>query len=231
MSAKCTSAVVIGSGRVGSDLIKRLTDNGIDITVVEQDSSEMSNMKDPSYQMVQGNGADREVLEEAGIANADIVAAVTGDDQINLLACEMALNQYGVPVIVSRCNQPNYRDSFEELGIQIASPTNSCTKRIYEQINDTNEEKAEDEEENISDQNDPIQREIEVQSSSFESTEIDDLNIPSAVAVISVKRDGAYIQQPSGDTTIKEGDVLRVYGPVRSIDELEEAISQLYSGG
>ena len=83
--------VVVGGGKLGANLAKLVHEEGHTVTVVEQDSERAQLVADwLASEVIEGDGCDPKVLESAHIARADVVAAVTGDDEDNLVACLLA---------------------------------------------------------------------------------------------------------------------------------------------
>lgn len=100
--------VIIGGGQVGSYLASLLLSNGHEIRVIEHRECVYKKLLKelPPEIIIMGNGSDPEVLEEAGIASANVVAAVTGADEINLVVSTLAKMEFGVPRVVARVNNP-----------------------------------------------------------------------------------------------------------------------------
>lgn len=107
--------IVIGCGKIGTTLVASLVSEGHDVTVLDREPdviTEITNIYD--VMGVCGNGADSDILSEAGVGNADIVAAVTNSDELNMLACFLA-KKMGAGNTVARIRNPEYND--RSLGI------------------------------------------------------------------------------------------------------------------
>jgi trk system potassium uptake protein TrkA len=100
--------IIVGGGQVGSYLASLLLANGHDIKVIEHREKNFNKLdKDfPSEILISGYGSDPAVLERAGIESADVLAAVSPDDEINLVVSTLAKMEYGVPRVVARVNNP-----------------------------------------------------------------------------------------------------------------------------
>lgn len=100
--------LIIGGGQVGSYLASLLISNGHDVRVIEHRESVFNKLEKelPHEALIFGNGSDPLVLENAGIASANVVAAVTGADEINLVVSTLAKMEFGVPRVVARVNNP-----------------------------------------------------------------------------------------------------------------------------
>lgn len=100
--------IIIGGGQVGSYLASLMLANGNEVTIVDSRTSkvELAGEENPGVRVVLGNGSDPVVLEEAGIHEVDALAAVTGEDETNLVVSTLAKLEYGVPRVVARVNNP-----------------------------------------------------------------------------------------------------------------------------
>jgi trk system potassium uptake protein TrkA len=117
------SVLVIGGGKVGTRLASLLLSEGYKVKVIEVRREEISRLNtDLSAEIVVlGSGTDPSVLEAAGIRQANVVAAVTGDDEVNLVATSLARFEFSVPRIISRVNNPKNAWLFTpEMGVDVA---------------------------------------------------------------------------------------------------------------
>ncbi|MGI8627001.1 MAG: potassium channel family protein [Geodermatophilaceae bacterium] len=110
--------VVMGCGRVGSSLARRLQRQGHSVSVIDQDSEAFRRLG-PEFtgKQVQGMGFDRKTLAEAGIAEAGALAAVSSGDNSNILAARVAREQFGIDHVVARIYDPKRAEVYERLGI------------------------------------------------------------------------------------------------------------------
>src|SRR5919199_4852153 len=125
--------VVVGAGKVGWNLARELIDKGNELTVIESDPGRFATVEEELEHAVQyGDGSELWVLERAGIERADLVIAVTGDDEDNILISQVAREKYGVDRIVARCNNPRNLQHFELLGIKPAVSATDLILRLIE---------------------------------------------------------------------------------------------------
>lgn len=111
--------VIMGSGIFGLNLALSLISDGHDIAIIESDKDRCDKVANKlDAQVLYGNGTDTEILEESNIEEADIFVAATEHDEVNLLACTLAKG-YKVPRIISQVSDPNHREAFNEVGINI----------------------------------------------------------------------------------------------------------------
>jgi trk system potassium uptake protein TrkA len=124
--------IVVGGGKVGFYLAKELVQEGHEILVIEQDAARSALIADELGDIVlRGDGCEVSVAEHAGMNRADIVIAVTGDDEDNLVICQIAKHRFDVTRTVARINNPKNERIFKELGI---TTTVSATAAIMADI-------------------------------------------------------------------------------------------------
>ncbi|MEF8875116.1 MAG: cation:proton antiporter [Haloarculaceae archaeon] len=117
--------LIVGGGRVGTELARRLERRGEEVVIVERDQEVVEELREEGYVVHNGDGTRKDVLERAGIENARIVAAATRDDDVNLLAGQLAKNTYGVETVVARVNEPSNLDAFEDVDVEAISTSMS----------------------------------------------------------------------------------------------------------
>lgn len=124
--------IVIGAGKVGYYLSKRLMNEGHEVLLMEKDRRRAALVTEEMGDIVmQGDGCEIRVMAEAGFGRADVIVAVTGDDEDNLVICQMAKRQFNVPRTLARVNNPVNEELFQQLGIDT---TVSSTAIIYSLI-------------------------------------------------------------------------------------------------
>src|SRR3954451_5554484 len=111
--------VIAGGGKVGWTLGRELMGKGHEITLLENDRRRYLTIEEELEHAVQyGDASELWVLERAGVQRADLVIAVTGDDEDNMLICQVAREKYMCERIIARVNNPRNREYFELLGIK-----------------------------------------------------------------------------------------------------------------
>lgn len=125
--------IVVGCGRVGAELAMRLFTSGHSVVVVDQNESSFNRIN-PEFRgrTVAGETLREEVLERAGIKEADGLAAVTNSDTLNAVVSHAARTVYKVPMVVCRNYDPNLRAMLETFGLQIVSSTAWGAQRTEE---------------------------------------------------------------------------------------------------
>ena len=122
-------ALVAGGGKAGSNVARSLIRMGHEVTLIEQRPYRFAQLETEfEHQVQQGDATELFVLERAGIGRPpDLVVALTGDDEDNLIICQIAKERYGVPKTIARVNDPRNQAHFDLLGI---SPTICATTSI-----------------------------------------------------------------------------------------------------
>ncbi len=113
-------AIVAGGGKVGANVARSLLGMGHEVTLIEQRPYRYERLEDEfEHQVLLGDATELHVLERAGIERPpDLVLAVTGDDEDNLVICQLAREGYRVPKVVARVNDPRNQEHFDLLGIK-----------------------------------------------------------------------------------------------------------------
>ncbi len=128
--------LVIGGGRTGSHLTSLLLTQGHKVRVIEHRPDALANIHAelPSEVVFEGEGSDPQVLEAAGIQQAQVLAAVTSDDAENLVICALARQVYGVRRIIARINNPMHAWLFtREMGVDVALNQADLMARMIEE--------------------------------------------------------------------------------------------------
>jgi trk system potassium uptake protein TrkA len=128
--------IVIGGGKVGYYLARTLLNEGHEIAVVEKDPARTEFIcNELGSVCIRGDGCEVATLTEVGTGRAEMFIAVTGDDEDNLVACQVAKHKFNVPRTVARINNPKNEAIFKELGIDVAvSSTNIILESIQEEV-------------------------------------------------------------------------------------------------
>ena len=125
--------IIAGAGKVGWNLARELIEKGHEVTVLEQDRRRYLTVEQELEHAVQyGDATELWVLERAGIQRADLVVAVTGDDEDNLLICQVAKEKYLCERIIARVNNPRNLEHFKLMGIQPAVSATDLILRLIE---------------------------------------------------------------------------------------------------
>lgn len=214
--------IVAGGGKVGYYLSKTLLNQGHEVLVIERDKRKCEIISADLGSICQrGDATDSLAMEEAGMARAELAIAVTGDDEDNLMICQMAKKKFNVPRTIARINNPKNEEIFKLLGID---QTVSVTDLILAQI----------------------EREIPAQSlvhlltlreagATFVEAKVPEnspaigkslqtLRIPDDCVIPLIIRNGKGIV-PHGETTLKAGDEVVAVTTLEHEDVLERVFS------
>ncbi len=128
--------VINGGGKVASYLARQLLDNGHAVAVIEkrEEIAQKLITELPGEPLIiHGDGCDSLYQEDAGVSRADVFVAATGDDDDNLVACQLAKVAFGVPRAVARVNNPKNEHIFHTLGVEAISSTTIISRLIEEE--------------------------------------------------------------------------------------------------
>jgi trk system potassium uptake protein len=124
--------IVVGGGQLGYHLTKALLAEGHEVLLLERDAKTSQNLiNELGGVAVRGDGCEASVLAKAGSSRADMLVAVTGDDEDNLVACQVAKHKFAVPRTIARVRNPRNETLFRKLGVDV---TVSSTNLILEHI-------------------------------------------------------------------------------------------------
>jgi trk system potassium uptake protein TrkA len=220
--------IIVGAGKVGWNLARELLNKEHEVTVIEANRRRYLTVEQELEHNIQyGDASELWVLERAGIQRADLVIAVTGDDEDNMLICQVAREKYMVERIIARVNNPRNLQHFELLGIK---PSVSATGLILNLIEhevpeyglvhllDFPEERLE------------IIEMLLEKGSRVAGQRVGDLNMPEGSLLISVLREGRGFV-PGPETVLEPGDeILAVLDPGRE-EDLKEFLGPDGAGG
>jgi len=195
--------LIIGAGKVGYFLAKRLCQGKHTVSIVDKDRMICDEIaKELEALVVNGDGCDPRILEEAGIQRADVLAAVTGDDEDNLIICQLAKEKFNLQRTVGRVNNPDNEHTFSELGIDVPIDSTKIIAKIIE------------EEVSFSDFVNlmsfkrgklAIVRVDLPEDSPVINKEVKDIILPQDAVLVSIVR-GEEVILPKGNTVLKPGD-------------------------
>ena len=127
-------AIIVGCGRVGSGMARRLTDEGYTVTVIDRTTRAFSRLDGCSAERLIGMGYDRGTLLEAGIERAEVLAAVTNGDNTNIVVARTAREHFQVPKVVARIYDPRRAAIYERLGISTVASAQLTTELAVRRV-------------------------------------------------------------------------------------------------
>lgn len=208
--------IVMGCGRVGSQVSNMLANRGHQVTVIDHRDADAGVRLGQGFKgrILHGLGFDRQVLLEAGIQTADAFIAASSSDNANIAAARIARNIFKVPRVVARMYDPRRAEIYQRLGLMTISSTDLGVRQIYEMIThvDLNaiHKFGRGEVSMIA-----IEADINLAGRSAR-----DLNVPGEVLVISITRDDKALIPTTG-TEFREGDVVHLAVHAQAMTRLE----------
>lgn len=195
--------VVVGAGKVGYFLAKRLCQGKHIVSIIEKDKQLCEDIaRELGILVINGDGCEPEILEESGVKHADVVAAVTGDDEDNIIICQLAKELFNTRRTVGRVNNPENERVFAELEIDVPVDATMIIGKIIE------------EEVSFSDfvnlmsfkrgKLAIVRVDLPVESPAI-NKKIKDIALPKDAVLVSIVR-GEEVILPKGDTVLEAGD-------------------------
>jgi trk system potassium uptake protein len=195
--------VVAGGGKVGYHLAKALLNEGHEVLIIERDKRKCEHIAEElGSVVVRGDACEASTLAEAGLSRADVVVAVTGDDEDNLVISQMAKKKFDVGRTIARINNPKNEEIFKLLGIDATvSSTDIIMAQIEQELPSTalvhllrlKQANLEVVEAHVTDRSRIVGRKL------------GDVQLPANSCVLLVIRSGNTLV-PNGDTTLRSGD-------------------------
>jgi trk system potassium uptake protein len=137
-------AIVIGCGRVGSQVAKNLDGAGWDVVAIDENEEVLNRLGENwNAGFLVGHGMDLDVLRRAGIEDAEAVVISTNGDNTNLVVGQIAQRRFNVPCVIVRILDPARAALYEDLGLQIICPTKTATETLTNRVLESAGERAE----------------------------------------------------------------------------------------
>jgi trk system potassium uptake protein TrkA len=212
--------IVIGAGKIGRHLVRELAEAGHAVTVAESDGEVARRLAESVDALVlEGDGTSMSILKDAEVSRADWLLAVTGQDEVNLTACELA-ETMGAKRVLARLNDPRNRATFDALGIPVVAVTDLISQLISREIDFFHLERIA-----LLARGRISLIEIEV-GPEIPARRVVELGLPAQTVIVAVTREknGGEVLVPRGDTVIEPGD--RVLA-VTSVDHESEVRAAL----
>lgn len=194
-------AVIVGGGKVGGYLAEQLLGEGHAVVVAESNEKRARALAEHSDALViEGDGTDMDVLRSAEIDRADWLIAVTGLDEVNLVACELGAT-LGAGRTIARLNDPRNRSTFGALGIRVVAVTDLIGEVIERELSAGAVERL-----MFLGRGSLSLIEVEVDQEAPERTVVD-IDLPPGTLLVAVVEDGSVVV-PQGDTVIRPGSLV-----------------------
>lgn len=199
------NAIIIGGGKVGWYLVETLVSHGHSVAVIDDEPRACARIAEEfNITVICGDGTSLQAMADAGADRADVVAAVTGQDEENLVACQLAKRKFGVARAIARVNNPKNERVFRDLGVDAAVSSTSIIAGLIER-----EALASS-----------IKTLFTFKKGDLEIVQVDidrgaaacgrpvrDLSVPEHCVLVSILR-GENVVIPRGDTVLMPGDAV-----------------------
>jgi len=207
--------IIVGCGRVGSELAKLLSSEGHDVVIIDSNAASFDRLGGTFNGLtLTGNGFDLELLKQAGVEKADAFCSVTNGDNTNLISAQVAKKIFKVPKVIARVYDPQRAHIYSVLGLHVISGTILFAAMIRDKIIESRFSSY------LIESKDLGVLEIEVKGE-FVGETIADINIPGEFLVVALRRmEGVTIPQP--ENVLKAKDVLTAVVKVASLDKIKQ---------
>ena len=214
--------ICAGGGKVGANVARSIMRLNHEVTLIEQRRDRFEGLEDEfEHVVVQGDATELFVLERAGIQRPpSIVIAATGDDEDNIVICQLAREKYGVDKVIARVNDPRNQVHFDLLGV---SPTVCATSSIMALIEHEVPEHGLVHLLELPKENVEIVEVLIPSEADCAGRAVESLGLPEGSRLISVKRNGRF-EIADDSTTLRPGDQVLAILPPGKEDELRRVL-------
>ncbi|MFH0935863.1 MAG: TrkA family potassium uptake protein [Candidatus Omnitrophota bacterium] len=209
--------IIVGCGRVGSELAKLLSGEGYNVVVIDKNHASFERLGSTFNGLTMvGNGFDLELLKQAGIEKADAFCAVTNGDNTNLIASQVAKKIFKVPKVLARVYDPLRAHIYASLGMDIISGTVLFASMLRDKIVESRFSSVLIENKDLS--------VIEISANEqMVNKPVHDINIPGEFLAVAIRRAGEIII-PEAGLTLKPKDILIGVLKVASLAKVKEKL-------
>jgi trk system potassium uptake protein TrkA len=210
--------IIVGCGRVGSELAKLLSNEGHNVVVIDRSRFSFERLGGTFNGLtLVGNGFDQGLLRQAGVEKADAFCAVTNGDNTNLICAQVAKKIFKVPKVIARVYDPQRAYIYTALGLNIISGTTLFASMIRDKIIESQFSSY------LIETKDLGVIEIEAKKNLI-GKNIQSINIPGEFLVVAIRRlDGVIIPEPQ--TVLKAKDILMGVVKVASLKKIKDRFS------
>lgn len=213
--------VIVGGGKIGHFLASTLSKEGEEVALIESDRDICQSLAEKlDILIIHGDGTDAKHLEDASVKKADVFVAVTGEDKVNLVSCQMARKNFDVPLTIARVNEPKNESVFEGLGIDVAISSVTAVSMIIKNAVTSGELTTllTLKEGNV----ELVELHVKEDSPAINMT-IKDLGLPDDCIFTAIIRHGHLIF-PKGRTVMEAHDLIVALTTAEHVDELKRII-------
>ncbi len=217
-------AIVVGCGRIGSQLAYSMFKRGHDISVIDEEEASFDNLpSDFEGRLHEGDAMNQDVLERAGVKTCDALAAATDMDALNVVVAHVAKQEYKVGRVIARNYDPRMRQVYESFGIQVVSSTSWGAQRIEELMTDTETRTV------YSAGNGEVEvYELPIKAA-MNNLKVSNLITCDSCKPLALTRAG-IAELVDMDTVVQQGDVLTVAATIEGIESTRAYLLQYAKG-
>ena len=216
-------SIIVGGGKIGYNLLKTLRDRGNQVAMIERDDHICSKIaEDIDAEVFYGDGTDPEVLRDSGIEDADVVAAVTGTDEENLVICLIAKTYFQINKTIARVNNPKNIAMFKALGVDKTVCSTEVIANLIEYEVDRDDYRIVQ----VLDRGSMILAEITIgDNNPWKNNYIKNIELPAECVIASIQRDGKAIY-PRGNTQILDDDNILIITNYTALGDLKNQLKK-----
>lgn len=217
-----SNVIIVGCGRVGSQLANMLSDNGDNVCCIDRSADSFANLgRNFNGTTVQGVGFDEDVLDRAGVHDCDVLAAVTQSDNTNLMCAEVANRLFDVPHVIARLYNPSRANAYNQLGIDYVCGTALVADDIFSKVVSGHGSHV-----TTFGDCEVVEFSLNLEHGEYKSSiRVGELEREHELRVIAFERaDGSNSSIPSRDSVLYQGDTVLVCVKIDSIDQLSKYV-------
>lgn len=204
--------IVVGKDQITELLVTRLSATERDLVVISADQSLVDKVQRRGVSALLGAPSDAELLRQAGAATAEALVILENNDEITLQACQLAKNEFHIPLLVARVNDVEYVSDLRELGVRVVQPSLATAMALEGTLRFPSTFDL------LTDQSDDAEvRELVLNHSSFVNQPLKQIRLPGNALILSIRRDSEIIV-PHGDSTMQIGDRVALIGNQQSVE-------------
>lgn len=218
-----SNVIIVGCGRVGSQLANMLSDNGDNVCCIDRSADAFANLgRNFNGTTLQGVGFDEEVLDKAGIAECDVLAAVTQHDNANLMCAEVASRIFDVKHVIARLYNPSRENAYNQIGIDYVCGTSLVADDIFSKVVSGHGSHV-----TTFGDCEVVEFSLKLEDGDRKSIRVGDLERDHEVRVIAFERsDGSSSSIPNRDSMLYSGDTVLACVKIDSMGALARYIQE-----
>ncbi len=206
--------VIVGAGKQPRLLARRIADHGEEVVVIDQDPNRAPTVEEIGLSFVQGDATELDIWNQVGPDRIQAVAAMLPDEGDNLALCRMLREQLGIEQVVARVRDATWTRAFADLDVMVVNPSLAPVAEmehmmLFPSVSSLMAD--------LEDEHDVV--EVRLNAADLTDRPLRDLDLPSQVMIILVRRGGDVIY-PRGNTKLQIGDRLTLLGPLEGIQEM-----------